>query len=149
MIVINHHYHDDHPHDDDDAQAEEPGGGAREEGGKDLGDGHGAEGTHTGDHNIPTMNMIRDALLEKNGIMWEIFPNREDLTQFFPVVSMIALLVPEISPGVGFCDEDGGIGYSSSWIGKRMTSQMTMTVSKTHTKTNTKCLKDPSHDIFS
>ena len=52
--------------------------------------------------------------------MWEIFPNRGDLTQFFPVVSMIALLVPEISPGVGFCDEDGrtdedgGIGYSSS-----------------------------------
>ena len=39
--------------------------------------------------------------------MWEIFPNRGDLTQFFPVVSMIALLVPEISPGVGFCDEDG------------------------------------------
>ena len=70
---------------------------------------------------------------------------------------MIALLVPQISPGVSFCDEDGrtdedgGIGYSSSWIGKRMTSQMTMTVSKTHTKTetNTKCLKDPSHDIFS
>ena len=34
---------------------------------------------------------------------------------------MIALLVPEISPGVGFCDEDeededGRIGYSSSWM---------------------------------
>ena len=31
---------------------------------------------------------------------------------------MIACSVPEISPGVGFCDEDGGIGYSSSWKNK-------------------------------
>ena len=35
--------------------------------------------------------------------------------------SMIVRSVPEISPGVGFCDEEdgrgrGGIGYSSSWI---------------------------------
>ena len=30
--------------------------------------------------------------------------------------SMIAHSVPEISPDVGFCDEDGRIGYSSSWI---------------------------------
>ena len=69
---------------------------------------------------------------------------------------MIALLVPEISPGVGFCDEDGRtrteeLGILVVELKKRMTSQMTMTVSKTHTKTetNTKCLKDPSHDIFS
>ena len=40
-------YHDD---DYDDAQAEEPGGSEGEEGSKDLGDGHGAEGAHTGDH---------------------------------------------------------------------------------------------------
>merc|ERR1719430_2189549 len=39
-----HHGHD---------EAEEPGGGARKEGGKDLGDGHGAEGTHTGSEGRP------------------------------------------------------------------------------------------------
>ena len=36
---------------------------------------------------------------------------------------------------------------------KKMTTQMTMTVTvtkaHTKTKTHTKCLKDPSHDIFS
>ena len=52
MIVIYHHRHvhqHQHQHHND-AQAEEPGGGAGEEGSKDLGDGHGAEGAYSGDH---------------------------------------------------------------------------------------------------